>query len=73
MTVVTLSFIPVLIVFQQNSSDLLEKCMKKAALQLTRIALSKWNIINGTTQRLKIANHNVKHAEKKYSRIKRMN
>ena len=34
-------------------SDLVETCMKNAALQLKRISLSKVNEINGTTQKLK--------------------
>ena len=53
MTVITLHFIPVLIVLQQNSSDILEMCMKNAALQLRILPLSKVNVVNGTTQILK--------------------
>ena len=50
---ITLIFIPVLIVLQQNSSDLMETCMKNSALELRRLSLSKVNVINATTRKLK--------------------
>ena len=36
-----------------NSSDSLETCMKNASPQLRSLFLSKVNVINGTTQKLK--------------------
>ena len=63
MTVIRLNFIPVLIVLQQNSSDLLEACMKNAALQIKRTSLSEVNVLNNTE--INIAKRNMRHAEKK--------
>ena len=53
MTVITVNFIPALIVLQLISSHLLETSMKNAALQLKRKSLSEVNVINGTTHKLK--------------------
>ena len=52
MTVNTLNFIPMLIVLQQNLSNLVETCMKNAAHHFRGISLTKVNVINGTTQNL---------------------
>ena len=52
MTVNTLIFIPLLIVLQHIPSNLVETCMKNAALQLRKMSLSKVNAIHGATQKL---------------------
>ena len=53
MTAITLNLVPVLVVLQQHSGELLKTCMKIAALQWKRIFLSEAFVINGTTQKLK--------------------